>query len=104
MGGRGNIGSRNSNSVKSFTEALQESREANKNRGMFDESLFSKLPKSLQDDRITAIYKEKTRDGNRYSAIIKWEDGFERSISEFGKGDFKFYLESVLKKDREVEF
>ena len=69
----------------------------------FQQELFNKLPKKLQVDNIIDIEKEKTDyDGIRYEAIIEFDDGFQRSISEYGWSDFKYYLENVL-KDRNFE-
>ena len=63
----------------------------------FDYSIYNKLPKKLQVKNITGIDKYKSSDGTRYSARIKFDDGFTRSISEYGFADFKGYLEDVLK-------
>lgn len=107
FGGRGassGINASGGNAVKSFAERIQNKREANKKNGTFDESLFKKLPKGLQDDKVIAIGKEKTYEGNRYSAVIEWEDGFQRSISEYTLADFKNYISDVLKKDRKIEY
>lgn len=88
MGGRGGSGSRNS---QPFTRSKD-----------FDNVLFSKLPKKLQVNNIVDIGKDKTLDGTRYRAVIKFEDGYTRSIGEYTLADFKYYLENIL-KDRNYE-
>ena len=95
MGGRGNSGSGNS-------QLTLEQIKAKREPFTFDSTVFNRLPKKLQDDRVVAIDKYKDSDGVNYHAVIVWEDGFERGISEYGWGDFKYYLENVL-KDRKFE-
>jgi hypothetical protein len=63
----------------------------------FDEVLFNKLPKKIQVENIIDIGKDKTVDGTRYRAVIKFEDGYTRSIAEYTLSDFKYYLKNVLK-------
>lgn len=70
----------------------------------FDQALFNKLPKKNQVKNITDIGKEKHADGTRYFAVLKWEDGFERLISEYTLSDFKYYVDQVLNHDRKTEF
>ena len=70
----------------------------------FDYSLYSKLPKKNQVENITDIGKDKTIDGTRYRAVIKFDDGFTRSIAEYTLSDFKYYVDVVLNKDRTAEF
>lgn len=91
MGGRGNNGSR-SNSV-SYTRS-----------STFDKVLFDKLPKKLQVENIIDIGKDKTVDGTRYRAVIKFPDGFTRSIGEYNLKDFKAYIDDVLNKNRNIEY
>lgn len=84
---------------------LQQERENSRRFGMWDEKLYKRLPwhKEL-DQLITAVYSEKDGREVRYSAILNWPDGFDRSISEWGFEDFKYYLDNVLHKNREIEF
>lgn len=63
----------------------------------FDEAIFNKLPKKLQVKNIIDIGKDKTIDGNRYRAVIMFEDGTSRSIGEYSMLEFKYYIEQVLK-------
>ena len=86
MGGRGSGASRNT-----FERA-----------NSFDQALFNKLPKKLQVENIVDIGKDKTIDGTRYRAVVKFNDGFTRSIGDYTMSDFKAYLEGVL-KDRKYE-
>lgn len=68
----------------------------------FDEAVYNRLPKKMQVKNIVSIGKERHGDdGTRYNASLKWEDGFNRSISEYGWTDFKDYLKVVLFEDRE---
>lgn len=69
----------------------------------FDNVLFNKLPKRLQVENIIDIGKDKTVDGNRYRAVIKFDDGFTRSIGEYTLADFKDYISAIL-KDRNAQF
>lgn len=66
----------------------------------FEQKVFDRLPKSLKSDNIIDIGKEKTMDGTRYSATIEYDDGEQRSISEYSWSEFKYYLEQVLKDRR----
>lgn len=88
MGGRGGSGTRNNVSFE-------------REKG-FDITLFNKLPKRLQVKNIVDIGKDKTVDGTRYRAVIKFEDGYTRSIGDYTMSDFKTYIEEVL-KDRSYE-
>ena len=81
MGGRGGSGTRN---------IFQ------REKG-FDVALYNKLPKKLQVKNIIDIGKDKTVDGNRYRAVIMFEDGTSRSIGEYSMSEFKYYIEQVLK-------
>lgn len=100
MGGRGGSGNRNTTNSQQLTlEQIKAKREPM----TFDSTLFNKLPKKLQDDKIVALDRYKDSDGVNYNAVIQWEDGFERSIHEYGWGDFKYYLELVLKQNRTIE-
>lgn len=63
----------------------------------FEEAVYNRLPKKLKTDKLIDIGKEKNVDGTRYSAVIEFDDGFQRSISEYSWSDFKYYLEEVLK-------
>lgn len=66
----------------------------------FQQAVFDRLPKKLKIDNIIDIGAEKIADGTRYGAVIEFDDGFQRSISEYGWKDFKSYLERVLKVRR----
>lgn len=66
----------------------------------FDKATYDKLPKKMQVQNIVSIGKEKTSDGVRYNASVVWEDGFNRSVSEYGWSDFKDYLKAVLFENR----
>lgn len=68
----------------------------------FQQAVYDRLPKALKSDNIIDIGAEKTSDGTRYGATIEFDDGFQRSISEYGWADFKDYLKNVL-KDRRYE-
>ena len=70
----------------------------------FNYSLFSKLPQKNQVKNIIDIGKDKTTDGTRYRAVIKFDDGFTRSIAEYTLADFKDYIDTVLNKNRNAEF
>ena len=128
MGGRGNSGTRNTDTglnnrtreqldrlyesaaaskdlelMKSIrTELQRRDAELYKRSSSFDQDLFNKLPKKLQVKNITDIGKDKTVDGTRYRAVITYEDGFTRNIGDYTMADFKAYLEGVL-KDRKYE-
>ena len=69
----------------------------------FDATVYAKLPKKMQVKNIVSIGKHKDSDGVRYNASVVWEDGFNRSVSEYGWTDFKAYLETVLTKDRKYQ-
>lgn len=70
----------------------------------FDKEVYDKLPKKMQVKNIVSIGKEKHgSDGTRYNASLVWEDGFNRSISEYGWKDFKDYLSIVLFENRKYE-
>lgn len=69
----------------------------------FDEAVFNRLPKKLKTDNIIDIGKYKDADGTRYNAVVEFNDGFQRSISEYGWADFKDYLEEVLLVNRKAE-
>ena len=70
----------------------------------FDYQLFSKLPKKLQVENIIDIGKESTFDGNRYHAVIKFDDGFTRSIGAYNQKEFKDYIDAILNEDRNIEY
>lgn len=104
MGGRGSAGGkRSSGSGGNRSYTLDEIKNM-RNPLTFDQKVFNSLPNKLKDDRIIAIDKTKTSDGTRYSAGIMWEDGFQRSISEYGFSDFKGYLDDVLHVNRKREY
>ena len=69
----------------------------------FDNAVYEKLPKKMQVKNIVSIGKHRDSDGVRYNASLKWEDGYNRSISEYGWADFKDYLKAVLFEDREEQ-
>ena len=70
----------------------------------FDQATYDKLPKKMQVKNIVSIGKERHgSDGTRYNASLVWEDGFSRSVSEYGWADFKDYLSAVLFNDRKEQ-
>ena len=69
----------------------------------FEQTIYDKLPKKMQVKNIVSIGKHKDSDGVRYNASVVWEDGFNRSVSEYGWKDFKGYLEIVLFENRKYE-
>lgn len=66
----------------------------------FQQAVYDRLPKNLRTNNIIDIGAEKTSDGTRYGATIEFDDGFQRSISEYGWADFKSYLKNVLEDRR----
>lgn len=64
-----------------------------------DMKLLSKLPKK-HHKYIVDIYKE----CGRYSVVLKWEDGFTRSIGEWNFSELKYMIKEIIEINRNAEF
>ena len=64
-----------------------------------DKGLLNKLPKKWHK-YIVDIYKEY----DRYSVVIKFEDGFCRSIGDTNFTELKYYIKAIIEEDRTIEF
>lgn len=64
-----------------------------------DMKLLNKLPKKYHK-YIIDIYKEY----GRYSVVLKWEDGFTRSIGEWNFTELKYMIKELVEVDRNTEF
>lgn len=64
-----------------------------------DTNLLKKLPKKHQP-YITDIYKEY----GRYSAVIQFDDGFDRSIGEWNFTELKAYIKAIIEENRNTEW
>ena len=64
-----------------------------------DMKLLNKIPKK-HHKYIVDIYKEY----GRYSVVLKWEDGFTRSIGEWNFTELKYMIKELVEVDRNTEF
>lgn len=64
-----------------------------------DAILLRKLPKKYHK-YIEDIYKE----GKRYSVVIKFEDGFSRSIGDTNFSYLKSYVKEIIEVNRYTEW
>lgn len=62
-------------------------------------SIKDKFPKKHQS-YITDAYKEY----GRYSVVIKFEDGFARSIGGWNLSEVKAYVKDIIENDRNIEY
>lgn len=63
------------------------------------QNLKDKFPKKHQK-YITDAYKE----GSRYSVVIRFADGFSRSIGGWNFSEVKEYVKEIIEVDRTVEY
>lgn len=89
--------------IEANKKQAEEKNDRFKRDRFFDQTVYDKLPKKMQLQNIISIGKHKDSDGVRYNASVVWEDGFNRSVSEYGWKDFKGYLEIVLFENREYQ-
>ena len=58
----------------------------------------SKFPKKHQK-YIKDAYKE----GDRYSVVLEFEDGFTRSIGEWNFSELKYYVKNIIEVNRNFQ-
>ena len=68
-----------------------------------DNKLLSKFPKKHQP-YIIDCGKEVHANRTRYFAVIKFNDGFSRSIGESNLEELKYYIKQIIEVDRTIEF
>lgn len=64
-----------------------------------NKDIKDKFPKKFQKYIVDA-YKEY----NRYSVVIKFEDGFTRSIGGWNLSELKDYVKEIIEVDRNTEY
>lgn len=64
-----------------------------------DMTLLNKLPKK-HHSFIKDIYKEYSR----YSVVIEFEDGFQRSIGEWNFKELKYEIKEIIENNRNAQF
>ncbi len=64
-----------------------------------NKSIKDKFPKKHQK-YISDAYKE----NDRYSVVIKFEDGFTRSIGGWNFTEVKAYVKEIIEEDRNIEY
>ena len=62
-------------------------------------NIIDKFPKKHQK-YITDAYKEY----NRYSVVIRFDDGFTRSIGGWNFTEVKAYVKDIIEIDRNIEY
>lgn len=63
------------------------------------ENIKNKFPKKHQKYIVDA-YKQ----DNRYCVVIRFDDGFTRSIGEYTIKDIKYYVKQIIEVDRNIEY
>lgn len=59
---------------------------------------INKLPKKHQ-----SFVKDFYKEGQRYAAVIKFEDGFTRSLGAYSLSEIKYYIKEVVENNRFYE-
>lgn len=62
-------------------------------------NIIDKFPKKYHK-----FIKDAYKEYNRYSVVIKFDDGFTRSIGGWNLKEVKDYVKAIIEEDRTIEF